>query len=306
MLPALARAFTSLLFGLSHLEEKDSERSGTDNIEGAVVYSYVTAFGNILDAATLCCLARSCLDFEVTDEEKANIPKRKKDASKARLTQQVVEAPKLISNLLLAVVSQLSPTQRTHRKLFEGYLYVILSRVAECLNIVHFGRERSNVQIRVTAPEGRVCSAAEEERGIAYEGVVLGKLLERTNSLAPSFLSQVDIGTAPDKRKPGRRKTAQNMAVSKPSGAKSSTKVLDKLTLPSLVRERLQRTLVDCMFGQIDDHFLECLTMPPRKSLKEPPRSKEEKVKMQEDPKGWFFDKVWDLVGWEILEKEDD
>ncbi|KAF2102583.1 hypothetical protein NA57DRAFT_71571 [Rhizodiscina lignyota] len=312
LLTPVARSVTSMLHGLGQIAGKTSSLGGRRKFEGAVVYAYVAMFKGIADLVTLMSFGRATVEVviatggEGSKTEKNIAAGKDKQARTAQnqTLQQLSDASESLCNLLIATLSQLSPAQSIHQKLFEGWLCIILARAADCLNLLTFTRAKCNVPVKLNPIKGYEDDAAIDKAAASYEGIHIGKLLERGISLTPAFLSpQADVA------KPGRRKTV-NPATAKASTPASRTAIraLDKLSLSEMVKEKLQRTLMTCMFGKTkgeeEDDFFDCLQMPPCISVAGPHRNKAEKTEMYEDPEGWFKYKVWKLMGWEIIGKE--
>ena len=104
------------------------------------------------------------------------------------------------------------------------------------------------------------------------------------------------------------------LATSKPARQPTSNRIgrtLSMKTLPaapkgrlsSLAKDRLQRTLVHCMFGDnTDDEFLDILTKP-MPSMRVNNLASVAKVDDHEVEQ-WFKEEVWRLVGWDVMAKE--
>ncbi|KAI7363852.1 hypothetical protein KC336_g21538, partial [Hortaea werneckii] len=118
------------------------------------------------------------------------------------------------------------------------------------------------------------------------EAPYLIHLLARLMNAAPAHLGAI-IST-----KTGKPKQANN------KGSMKGALVL-------AAKDRLQRTLINCMFGtegvDAQSPLMDCLKMPMAPSTPLPmPKVKEAEV--QE----WFKEEVWRLLGWEVLSKEGD
>lgn len=73
--------------------------------------------------------------------------------------------------------------------------------------------------------------------------------------------------------------------------------------LSPVAKDRLQRTLVTCMYGnKVDDEFLDVLTKPiPLMRL----GSLQSVARVEDkDVEEWYKKEVWRLVGWDVLAKE--
>ena len=184
-----------------------------------------------------------------------------------------------------------------HKELFEGFAYCILNKLGNSLYLCVFGEARaSSIEqeiMRSNAPDDiedvatpAALPAAEElgMRKANLQAPYLIHLLTRLMTLAPSHLG-----------------AAINARAGKSKAANSKGSM--KGALAVIAKDRLQRTLVTCMFGtegvDSDDTFMDCLKMPT--AMKEVlPMPKVKEVEVQE----WFGEEVWRLLGWEVLGKE--
>lgn len=291
---AVGRIFISLLHGLNALckEPQDSLTS----VQSSVIYSYAQAFDTILTimSTTLTIYANGIENYESIGNRKSN-PKGK--SGKGRSVEVVSST---LNTLLLAIIASLDPMQRSHGTLFEAILYIILSRVGTRLFFFTFNHERSETvdgDIVIPFPQARASGSTElraSQKVAIIEGKYLIQLLARAMTLAPSFLGSIlsPSSTARLSRSCG---AVNRASASKPSAAKSA------LTL--LAKQKLQRTLIDAMFGNDDtqNEFIERLAkQKPFPPIAAPPRIDDEDVPT------WFCEQVWRLVGWELLEREED
>ena len=292
VIQASARAFASLLLGLSRLSKEGDQ----GHRSGLIIYECISMFRAILDSITESALdsARQStalskeLRSEVASKGRGKAPKPGKDENMARS----------ISQLLNAILSYLDCRDSLHRTLFEGFMFVLLERVGKRLFVCTFDRERSaTIEGDISPPEYLGSSAAGprkelETKAVHLELPVLISMLKRAMALAPQHLSAQPAST---------NKTIKPAASSrKPSSSSKSSSSRGKITLTHHAKERLQQTLVNCMFGaDSQDGFTDCIKMPVRvRPL--PPLPKVEEQDMAE----WFKQEVWRLVGWEILGRE--
>jgi hypothetical protein len=76
-----------------------------------------------------------------------------------------------------------------------------------------------------------------------------------------------------------------------------------RIRLSAAAKDRLQRTLITCMYGDKgDDEFLDVLTKPvPCTRL----GSLQKVAKVEDkDVEEWYKKEVWRLVGWDVLVRE--
>lgn len=200
----------------------------------------------------------------------------------------------LITKLLCSVIDALDSKVELHKSLFEGFAYVVLKRLGSTLYLLIFGHARGATieeeieayneedEIEDTANGLPTSSKADLLKPAKLEAPYLIHLLTRIMNAAPSHLDAA--------------------VLTKSGSPKKAVKGSMKGALTINARERLQRTLIQCMFGEEegkDDEFHDCLKMPAMKDIVLPtPKVKEPEV--QE----WFKDEIWRLLGWEILSRE--
>lgn len=280
----VGRAFATLLYASGKLEDDSLEE--TRRSIAAVVFSLTSLMAKIMDAISIKCLERVTLE---------------NDFSSAMAIEARTETPKLLTNLLLAVMNadMLKPSLTIHRSFFEGIAYLVLQRTGHCLSLLVYGRRTDDAGQPLAMIEG-ACED-DERRAMIYESAHLGQLVMRVAALSPYYLS------FPGGPKLGRSRTIQS-AINKTINHKSSNG--PSTDMHKLLRHKLQKTLTSCIFQNRDeegDEFLDCLRLPGNVLLKEPKRmSKDEKQIMGDQPVDWFLGQVWGAVGWQILCQEDD
>ncbi|KAF2203244.1 hypothetical protein GQ43DRAFT_275964 [Delitschia confertaspora ATCC 74209] len=286
---ASARAFTSLLVGLNKVSTKDAE----NRFSNIIVYECVKMFRSIIDSVGE--LARSMASQVAssngqhphpTSKARAKITKESKEPNNSRALVQLVNA----------LLSYLDRNDPLHREIFEGFFYVLLERIGKRLFFCTFGCERSpaiegDILNTIIQEDSAIRSKNEAESQVARQEVpLLISILERAIALAPHHLN-TRLATGYSKAtKPANFSRA----------ATTTSKLLKGTPLCARAKDRLQRTLINCMFGENGDHdeFLECLRMPARMGGL-PSVAKVE----EENAAEWFQGEVWRLVGWDLLGK---
>lgn len=202
-----------------------------------------------------------------------------------------------LAGLLSGILKQLESKQEPHKEIFEGFLFCILSKLGERIYTINFSHPRAaSVTEELEAPVSSGQSDAEPTpiavslaiRQAQLEAPYLINLLKQSLALSPSFLNP-PASTA--------SKNAKPKATPKPGS-------VTKATLTLAVKERLQSTLVNSIFGpegidEDSDLFLNCLQMPAAAgSAMTVPRVKEVEVGT------WFQGEVWRMLGWEVLGRD--
>lgn len=291
-LRAATRAVVSLISGLNRL----TNAADGAEVQGRVIYAYARMFSELIEALGE---ASSC---EITkplagSEQRPSTSKGKKRSEHAK-PANLKDRPTLntLTAFLCGILDLLDPKVEAHANLFEAFAYTVLNKLGSRLYTLVFGHARAPTLEAEIARANEPDKAEDpsqastlhrnevELQQAALEAPYLIHLLTRLMNAAPAHLGAI-IST-----KTGKPKQANN---------KGSMKGALALT----AKDRLQRTLVNCMFGieGVDDQspLLDCLKMPTAPDTPLPmPKVKE--VEVQE----WFKEEVWRLLGWEVLSKE--
>ncbi|RMY03222.1 hypothetical protein D0867_10766 [Hortaea werneckii] len=291
-LRAANRAIVSLVSGLDRL----SNAADGAEVQGRVTHAYVRMFCELIGALAEASSREMTKPLSVS-EERPSTSKGKKKSEHAK-PANLKDRPTLntLTAFLCGMLDLFDPKVEAHGSLFEGFAYAVLNKLGSRLYTLVFGHERgptieaeiarANEPDEVEDPSQRsVLHHNEVELQQAkLEAPYLIHLLARLMNAAPAHLGAI-IST-----KTGKPKQANNRGSMK--GALALT-----------AKDRLQRTLVNCMFGTegVDDQtpLRDCLQMPAAPDTPLPmPKVKEAEV--QE----WFREEVWRLLGWEVLSKE--
>ncbi|KAI9692003.1 MAG: hypothetical protein M1820_009621 [Bogoriella megaspora] len=188
-----------------------------------------------------------------------------------------------IASFLAFAVTSLDPASAIHRELAEGYIFILCERVGPTLYLFTFNKSRAETIEEDIFSMGEASSDNLVARTALNEAPVLLSVLERAMSIAPHHLC----------RRLAEETTNLDLS-SSPS----------KSSLSSWAKDRLQKTLVNAMFGPSEDggiDFHDCLKLPDKISSAPPLPAPEER-----DISTWFTQKVWKLLGWEILQSQSD
>jgi hypothetical protein len=294
---AISRAFGCILFASSKLAkpEKTENSESTDALLNHVTYSVVTLFDRVLIAINE---VSACHAENLALSNSKEKPTKPKCKAKQKLSKGT-DICRALSQLVIAMVACLKPSERYHREIFEGFLYVLFRRIGSRLYICTFERLRSvTIDGDITASTESCPSDSNETQNLDTKALLseipsLVSILERSLALAPLYLEPTSTMNSGSKTTSGARQ------VENPKTANSGSK--NRLSYDA--KERLQATLVNCMFGPDSAAELgQCMRMPypPKPSLPAPAKVQEE------DIKEWFKQEVWRLVGWQLLGQEVD
>ncbi|KAI7214889.1 sure-like protein [Hortaea werneckii] len=291
-LRAANRAVASLISGLNRL----SNTADGAEVQGQAIYAYVRMFCKLIGALGEAS-SREITKPLAGSEERPSTSKGKKKSEHAK-PANIKDRPTLnaLTAFFCGILDLLDPKVEAHSSLFEGFAYAVLNKLGSRLYTLIFGHARAPTLEAEMAKANEPDETEDpsqtsiphrnevELQQAKLEAPYLIHLLARLMNAAPAHLGAI-IST-----KTGRPKQANN---------KGSMKGALALT----AKDRLQRTLVNCMFGTegVDDQspLLDCLKMPaaPDTPLSMP---KVKEAEVQE----WFKEEVWRLLGWEVLSKE--
>ncbi|KAK6430959.1 hypothetical protein LTR95_012881 [Oleoguttula sp. CCFEE 5521] len=294
VLIAAGRVVAALIVGLTKLGRVDD----SDLHLSQVTHALVKMFDALLDNFQPISIA------EVTgpagDYASASASSRKtKPKAHNRINIADHAVLSIFTVFLSSLLKQLDAKHDCHRSLFEGATFVILKKLGSNLHAIVFGHPSATIEesIKSFTATGDTQSKAIEPSDTDMTAQACAKLeapyhlhlLKLVLSMAPAFLP------------PGP-------TISKSGKVKATPKLgsITKTSLTVLAKERLQRTLVNAVFGteglgSEDDMLLEALRMPVLGDARIPvPRVKQAEVGE------WFKEEVWRLLGWEVLAREVD
>jgi hypothetical protein len=264
---ACGRAFGMLLLGLESLND---DSPGT-RLPALVIYECVKMFSTALDAI----------------EASARQSAAKKSANSENMQESL--AARGISHFLVFLIGVLEKGNLLHQKLFDGFTFVLFERVSKRLYYCVFGRHRSATIDGDMAPLPNhptdIARQETESLAIRFEVRALVHILQRA------------MGRASDHMNP---QTMNKRATTVGRTLSMKTLHSSRARLSPIAKDRLQRTLVACMYGdKVEDDFMDILTMPV--SLGEIPN-----LPKVTDPsvEEWYQNQVWKLVGWDIMARE--
>ena len=284
-----ARSFMSVLVGLTRLLESSDDSRHTN----VVVCELADMFKTLLVSIERVARDTARQAASESGEQKGT---KAKDKPETKVVKESVPARSL-AHLLIGMLGFLEKTNTLHQQIFDGFVYLLLERVGQRLFYCTFGRHRSSTVEGDIEPLPEPQSAEDARKaevdahGTRLEVKALLLVLERAIGLAPNHMNPQTSNAESNKKKSGRTISMKNLPAA------------SKARLSPVAKERLQRTLIACMYGsKTDDEFLDVLTkpMPPTRlgSLQNVARVEDSGV---ED---WYKKEVWRLVGWDILARE--
>lgn len=275
--------------------------SENQKYHGQVTYQLTSLFETVLSA-----LAKMC-NHKADSKEYPKIKQNSKSPSAKNTMQQ---SPAESSNTLHCGISTDEILQTLRRvlagmmlkastlityssnNLFEGYLYVFLTRVGTVLSVLEFKDMLATPDLQASSDKlplpGGLRRAAINGKGRAIEETVIAYetetrhlvwLLEKAVALVHSI--------------------SMKSSLSHDTTAHSDGKDSNAGLLLNLSKKRLQNTLLKAVFHEEEPLFVE--------SLKKPQNPAGDEMKLRIDGKSepaseWFSREVWRLLGWDILE----
>lgn len=305
-LTAAGRAVASLIVGIDRVVHV---ADGAE-VQGHVIYAYVNMFDNLLktfeDASEAAVTKAANQQLVAASDKRPTTSKGKTKAQQPKAVN-LKDIPSLnaISCFLCGTVELLDPESEIHKQLYEGFAYCAITRLGARLYTTVFGHPRDASIEAEIARSNRIddiedddsapvpATAADETRvkQAKMEAPYLVHLVSRLMAAAPAHFGAM-TSTKASKAKPAVTATKKGAT---------------KGALNLAAKDRLQRTLVQCMFGtegvvpqEEDDHFMRDTLKMPSCVEKPLPMPKVKEVEVQE----WFKEEVWRLIGWEILGSE--
>jgi hypothetical protein len=223
-------------------------------------------------------------------------PKKSKAKAPPNVIKESVPA-RAVAHLLISFLGFLEKTDIMHQKIFDGFAFILFERVGKRLYYFTFGQNRStSVQgniLPLPEPKEAAESTKREIDALAtrLEVKALVLILERAMGLAPNHMKPQTAGPSKSANRATRTLSVKNLVTT------------SRARLSPLAKDRLQRTLIACMYGEkAEDEFVDVLTKPmPSMRL----GSMQNVAKIHDKDVGsWYKEEVWRLVGWDILARE--
>ncbi|KAF1835597.1 hypothetical protein BDW02DRAFT_282884 [Decorospora gaudefroyi] len=282
-----ARAFMSILVGISKLTESDKDTRLTSLIICELADMFKTALQSIETSAR-----HTAADFLSQPPP----PKRSKAKTAPVVVKESVPA-RAVAHLLISFLGFLERTDPVHQKIFDGFVFILFECIGKRLYYFTFGQNRSS------SIEGNILPIPEPNDALEIKKRETGALAIRLEVKALILILERAMGLAPNHMNPQTARTSHTPnRVTRTLSVKNLT-TTSRARLSPLAKDRLQRTLVACMYGgKSDDEFLDVLTKPmPSMRL----GSLQNVAKVDDkEVESWYKEEIWRLVGWDILARE--
>lgn len=291
--PSLSGTIRAVESAFQLLCQAIGKLSGTDqgiHDAGQVIYHLVCLYDTITKALQKYC--QSMAQQEMASSKTNSRPAKKKQTAKSLRTKtkrvqntlssnQEDEVATQITRLLGTMVLSLDISCTKNQELLEGFLFILLTRVGKilCLFVFQDLQLRQDLYVdpaKLPLPEGLSGVELNEASLLAVqmEAKYLVWLLERTLAFLNANPALPSSDTA----------SIRGQFVSK-------------------VKDRLQSTLLQAVFGTDDPSFQNSLQRPIAPEVQE--LDDLQRSQISDTPvSDWFVQEVWRLLGWEMLEKE--
>jgi hypothetical protein len=278
-----AKAFMSVLIGMSKLHDADADT----RLSSVVICELVGMFDAALRSIEIS--ARQTAHSFISQPTGSTTGKSSKTS--VRQVKESVPA-RAVAHLLIGYLGLLDKTDPIHQKLFDGFTFMLLEHIGKQLYYCTFGQHRNTIIENNILPVAQaripeiVVGQEIEALAVRLETKALVLILERAMGLAPNHMNHKNLNRT------GRTLSLRSLSTA------------SRTRLSPLAKDRLQRTLVACMYGtKPQDEFLDVLTkpLPPMRLGSLPNTSKVEDAEVNE----WYKQEVWRLVGWDILAREE-
>lgn len=278
---------------------KSSEKA---KCHGALVYQMASLFQKILYALEKGCnyKAESSIAIPRTKRDstsssarsvKKNLSSDSSDTSDLEtiMDEQLHTLTRVLAGMLLTASKLASNDPNS---LFEGYLYILLTRVGSVLSLLEFKAIVLSPDLRSTSdklpvPGGILRAGVVEEKDGSSETHLVAREIESRHLI---WLLEKAIALVHTTQM--KSVAAQSMATD--SGNKST----NKGNLLGLSKKKLQSTLLKAVFDEDDPFFSTSLKRPQRPVGEIAAHSNVSSETASE----WFSREVWRLLGWDILE----
>ncbi|KAF2773082.1 hypothetical protein EJ03DRAFT_348133 [Teratosphaeria nubilosa] len=293
-LTAAARVVAILMVGINRLNNV----AGGAEVQGQVIYAFVQMFGTLLNNIELVAEAEAKKPPPTDADRYTKTPKGKPKAQ-PKNAGNMKDIPTLnnITILITSLLDQLDPKIEVHKSLFEGFAYKALEKIGGRLYSSVFGRPRGrsiDAEIAATRLEDDIEDTTDldpettqqqlDSKKARLEAPYLIHLLTRIMTAAPLHLNPKALD---------RFNKPKKVSKKDPKGA-----------LVLAAKDRLQKTLVNCVFGMEgvgeDDDLRQCLKLPSAVGAKKVEMPKVKEAEAEE----WFKQEVWRLLGWDVLGRE--
>lgn len=274
--------------------------SESQKYEGQVTYQLTSLFEAALHALAKICDPKAGSKVSPTIKQSSKIPPAKNtmqqlsaessnDLNCGISTEEILQSlRRVLAGMMLKATTLITASPNI---LFEGYVYVFLTRVGTVLSVLEFKDIITSPDLQTSSdklplPDGLCRAGIGKDEAIEAnmevyetEAYHLVWLLEKAVALVHSI--------------------SMKLSLSHDTIKVSDERSLNAGLLLSMSKRRLQNTLLKAVFHEEEPLFLESLKRPQKPAVNE----MEIRInKHSEPPSEWFSREVWRLLGWDVLE----
>ncbi|GIJ99849.1 hypothetical protein Aspvir_003857 [Aspergillus viridinutans] len=279
-------AFQLMLQALEKLAETQDDLQG----KGQLAYHLIRLYQAVATALEQYCISTSRQISASTGSSKTPKNKQARKSKSAKPCQRleiptttpVDEVASQISRLLGSIAISLNLSYAVHRTVFEGLLYVLLTRVGTLLCIFVFQdlqiRPDLHVaQTKLPLPQGLHGVKVDDQslRAMQMEAKHLIWLLERSLALLDACTSSCSTSEPHD--------------------------VPETMAWVAKLKQQLQGTLLQALFGSDRSVFPHTLQQPETLDTLELERLQNCTQIPEQSVPDWFTQEIWRLLGWDLL-----
>ncbi|EAW17555.1 uncharacterized protein NFIA_074750 [Aspergillus fischeri NRRL 181] len=283
-------AFQLILQALEKLAETENDLHG----KGQLAYHLIRLYQAIATALEQYCISKSGQIPASTGSSKTPKNKQARKSKSAKpcqglenlTTTPVDEVASQISRLLGSIAISLNLSYTVHRTLFEGLLYILLTRVGTLLCIFVFQglqiRPDLHVdQTKLPLPQGL--------QGVKLDDLSLHSMqMEAKHLIWPLERSLALLDTC-----------VSSSSTLGPQDAPETMAWVAKM------KQQLQGTLLQALFGSDRSVFPHTLQQPETLDTHELERLQNCTQIPEQSVPDWFTQEIWRLLGWDLLATQD-
>lgn len=284
---AVARAMTTLLHAMDRL----SQYPGSEQLTGNALFYCTEIFNSIFTTIEEAAVIESKTGLSSTRSRRAaNKPQRQIQDNGSPHVSSAHSLMSFLTSLTHAIVSHFDTTKLVHAQMLEGLLHHLLLRLGEITHMFTFGGRRD---VSISAEIRNLPDHTESEldpatclerQAMAVEAPYMIAILRKAMTALPANCI---------------RDLADGLS--------------SKYYLTPIALRRLERTLVDSIFGpgsRGENCSEDVLRKPvlvnpeltsPRHDEEVNTNGSNEMMEVQ-----WFTGELWDMIGWEILGRDED
>ena len=260
---------------------------------GKAIYSIVALFNTMLDVLHNVALSKARASILHVDDRATNLAARQQKVIPGQSGENlIIESQNwlgIITNGLVVFLESLQPLQAAHKSLMEGISCIFLEYVGNNLSILSFSDQGMADDVVVHSSlllPMEIQYSNHQDRKVAK--VVASEEAPYLIFILEKLVSLFKIYDAEDSK--------NDATFLGPKGSDTA-----KSGFLEGIQTKLQNTLLRGAFGESNKDFLDSLKPPARSTTSI--ESASPSFEIRKDSPEWFVERVWTLIGWEVLAK---